>query len=71
MFAKLYNRLDAIVELLRRIVELLESVPGEPAGEPERACGHTRTEDRSCMGDLPGSRIYCLDCGARVEGREP
>jgi hypothetical protein len=36
--------------------------------EPERrcACGGTEFDDRSTMGDKPGERMACTDCGTVV-----
>ncbi len=58
----------AILKRLDRIIELLELQTFIPEGTV--TCEHRRTEDRGLMGDLPGSQVYCLDCGERVQGHE-
>jgi hypothetical protein len=60
--------LHAQVEGIRLSVEsLIESEGGEIA----RECAHENAIDRSTMGMVPGSRVYCPDCEqtfSRIEG---
>lgn len=57
-FATLTERLDQIGQLLALIAAGLNPLTDE--------CPHSNTEDHSVMGDAPGARLWCRDCGRYV-----
>ncbi len=54
-----------ILKRLDRIIELLEYQTFGPSG-PER-CLHANVQDIGRMGQKPGTRLRCKDCGAVIE----
>lgn len=59
--------IDPILERLDKIVALLEYQTFGPAGAQQ--CLHVNTKDIGVMGDTPGTKLKCKDCGT-VLGRK-
>lgn len=47
-------------EFKDRVIALLEIIA---LGEEEKDCQHQNTIDMGCMGDTPGMKLHCTDCG--------
>ena len=55
------EQFSALIERLDKIVLLLEMQTIIPDDEP--ACAHRRAIDMGVMGDTPGAKMRCQDCG--------
>jgi len=60
-----HAQLQAILERLDRIIELLELQPPQ-----EQGCPHERVTDLGTMGMQPGEKLRCMDCGQIISRRE-
>ena len=60
--------LAPILQKLDRIIALLEFQTFGPNGPVQ--CPHVNRIDRGRMGDRPGHRIQCRDCGAWLDDKD-